>query len=512
MRLISTIAIGDRMWGDMALNLLISIKTDNPNQKTALIYEDSAIEGIEELVFRYVDFSYRISKVYDNYEQVTLEKVHLYDTLSKICPEATEVVYLDADVLILPGNECDAFFDKNSQYDYFFYKNGEYDYEKQKKSRRDGSFWCHPEKIKKALAGHNAVIKYNMPQVVSVFLYFKMNDSAKLFFTVAQIILAEDLPYIPKRGYKCADFCFNVAASVLGSPFQKYYRPVFIQQYSENRSDIYIWHRYRGLALDSNVFHDTRIISLYNSVSRYLRDLAGIRSQFVFKKRRNAIKNKKPVFGFWHVLASNHYKQIVLEQLDQIIASGLYWKSERIYVFCIGGSDELKWLQSILEDHGRFVIFGSSDDVKLYEFPTLIKLQEHAEKNDSFCFYIHTKGVTYPKQPRKVQGDYYRMFLMNYVVLKWKECIDMLMKGHTCVGPGWIPEGAFPQHYRGNFWWANTDYINTLPRINSMNKTNRFNAEFWIGMGDADPGIMTHSIIDYPNAQLLYETEINNIK
>jgi hypothetical protein len=506
MRLISTIAIGDRMWGDMALNLAISIKTDNPDQKIALIYEDSAIEGIEDLIFRYVDFGHRIIKDYGNYEQVNLEKVHLYDTITKICPEATEVVYLDADVMLLPGNEVSPFFDKNSQYDYFFYKNGEYDYDKKKKSRKDGSFWCNPEKIKKELAEHGTEIKHNMPQVVSAFLYFKANESAKLFFTVAQIVYSEELSYTPRKDSKCADFCFNVSASILGSPTQKYYRPLFIQQYSENRSDIYIWHRYRAIALDSAIYHDNRIIAMYNSVCRYLRDLSGITLPFVFKRRRTELNKEKPVVGFWHVLASNHYKQIVLEQLDQMIASGLYWKADKIYVFCIG--QDVKWLQSILVDYDKFVLFGSSEDVKLYEFPTLIKLQEYAEKNDAFCFYIHTKGVTYPEQPRKEQGDYYRMFLMSYVVLQWQKNIDLLMKGHTCSGPGWIPEGAFPQHYRGNFWWANSDYINTLPRINTLDTTNRFNAEFWIGMGQADPGITTHSIVDYPNAQLLYEKEI----
>lgn len=510
MRLISTIAIGDRMWGDMALNLLISIKTDNPNQKTALIYEDSAIEGIEELVFRYVDFSYRISKVYDNYEQVTLEKVHLYDTLGKICPEATEVVYLDADVLILPGNECDAFFDKNSQYDYFFYKNGEYDYEKQKKSRRDGSFWCHPEKIKKALAGHNAVIKYNMPQVVSVFLYFKMNDSTKLFFTVAQIILAEDLPYIPKRGYKCADFCFNVAASVLGSPFQKYYRPVFIQQYSENRSDIYIWHRYRGLALDSNVYYDTRIISMYNNVSSYYRQLAGIKQQFSYKIKKTEKMNRK-VYGFWHIFAINHYLEIVNEQLSLLVSSGLYDKCDAIYVGVVGNS--VDDLLPIFKEYSKIKISTHKKVFTEYEFPTLSVLDAKAkEQNEEpfFAFYFHTKGVTYPNHPHRHGGDMFRAFLNHYVIRLWQKNIDALSSGSDVSGAGWSVESAYPAHYRGNFWWADSEYIKKLPDIDTLDRTNRFTAEFWIGGASPLPNILSSTMIDYKSAPILVPAEIKN--
>lgn len=38
-------------------------------------------------------------------------------------------------------------------------------------------------------------------------------------------------------------------------------------------------------------------------------------------------------------------------------------------------------------------------------------------------------------------------------------------------------------HYSGNFWMAKCSYINTLPRIDSLNTKDRMQAEFWIGMG-----------------------------
>ena len=40
--------------------------------------------------------------------------------------------------------------------------------------------------------------------------------------------------------------------------------------------------------------------------------------------RMNIIKNKKPIFGFYHIAMMNYYKRVVKEQVERIIESGLY--------------------------------------------------------------------------------------------------------------------------------------------------------------------------------------------
>lgn len=513
MRLITTIAIGDRTWGDMALNLLISIKTDNPEQKIGLIYEDSAVAGIEELIFIYVDFSYRVLKDKDNYEQMTFEKVHLYSTALKMCPEVTEVVYLDADVLVMPGNETSAFFDKNDPYDYFFYKNGEYDYASQKRGRQDGSFWCHPEKVKKELLEHGTGIKHNMPQVVSTFLYFKINDNSEAFFVAAQLLLGDaSLSFLPRRGYKCADFCFNVASAVLGSPAQKYYRPLFIQQYSENRDDIYIWHRYRAIALDSAIYYDTRIISMYNKISGYYRGVAGVKDMYKYRVGK-PVNGRRGLIGFWHILMVNHYESIIKEQLNEIVVSGLYDAVDEIFVGCVGDKKNIDSVRAIFFAHNKIRISTHQSNVKKFEFPTLSLIQKKASQiheKDFFCFYIHTKGVTYPNSPHYEGGNAFRAFLNHYVITKWKDCVKLLYNGRDVAGAGWIDSGEFPTHFRGNFWWANSEYIKSLPELSSIDKKNRFMAEFWIGSNDPYAGVLSKTRLDYDNAVSIVQREIHD--
>ena len=36
-------------------------------------------------------------------------------------------------------------------------------------------------------------------------------------------------------------------------------------------------------------------------------------------------------------------------------------------------------------------------------------------------------------------------------------------------------------HYSGNFWLAKCELINTLPRLESLDLSNRLLAEFWLG-------------------------------
>jgi hypothetical protein len=40
-----------------------------------------------------------------------------------------------------------------------------------------------------------------------------------------------------------------------------------------------------------------------------------------------------------------------------------------------------------------------------------------------------------------------------------------------------------PEHFSGNFWWFNRNYIDRLPKIDSMNHSYRWGAEQWICKG-----------------------------
>jgi hypothetical protein len=67
---------------------------------------------------------------------------------------------------------------------------------------------------------------------------------------------------------------------------------------------------------------------------------------------------------------------------------------------------------------------------------------------------------------------------MEYFLVEHAEkCIEKLNQGHTTVG---ILYSKSPTpHYSGNFWWAKTSYLRTLPYL-SMISTHE--AELWLLM------------------------------
>ena len=51
---------------------------------------------------------------------------------------------------------------------------------------------------------------------------------------------------------------------------------------------------------------------------------------------------------------------------------------------------------------------------------------------------------------------------MSWGVIKnWRKCIDALNVGYDVAGVNYFTKPA--KHFSGNFWWANSEYIKTLP-------------------------------------------------
>ena len=91
--------------------------------------------------------------------------------------------------------------------------------------------------------------------------------------------------------------------------------------------------------------------------------------------------------------------------------------------------------------------------------------------------YLHTKGVTHSHQLVKKNVDAWVEYLDLYNIHKWKECVDALDTNDVAGG---LYESSHPKHFSGNFWWANTNYIKTLPEITEKNYKLFNRGEFWI--------------------------------
>lgn len=182
--------------------------------------------------------------------------------------------------------------------------------------------------------------------------------------------------------------------------------------------------------------------------------------------------------GIWHIFLVHHWYSIVSEQMRILITSGLYDASSTIYISCIGDAKQKDYLDRLfIRLYPKLKIIYSGDNPKEYEFPAL----RHIEKmsGDYAGFYFHTKGVTKPNDTVK---NHWREILNEAVINRWNvHYKNVIYRGYDVSSINFLKD---PDHFSGNFWWFNRRYVDRLPKVNSMDLNNRYNAEQWICRGN----------------------------
>lgn len=178
---------------------------------------------------------------------------------------------------------------------------------------------------------------------------------------------------------------------------------------------------------------------------------------------------------FIHVAIINNYEEIFDSFVNIINETGLINNIKHINVCIAGNYKSLDILNKYNLDKYNF--YHNGDDLELFEFPTLNKLQEYCRLNENDnVLYIHTKGVSLKNEQYIVD---WRNYMLYFLIENFKNCLDKLNTYDTCgVDLVQLPS----QHYSGNFWWAKAKHINTLPEFFEMPiiLTERHKAEFWI--------------------------------
>lgn len=192
---------------------------------------------------------------------------------------------------------------------------------------------------------------------------------------------------------------------------------------------------------------------------------------------------------YFHVATIGEYQKIFDEIYSKIIKSGLYNNVDEVNI-CVVGDGKLN-VQSNVKLH-------SDLDISKGEFFTLQKIEERSKSSNKNLkiLYLHTKGVTTPHNQCIID---WRVYMTYHNVIRYNKCLKALDHCDAC-GVDFHKEPA--KHFSGNFWWANSSYIKTLPSINDISNPNypsvlttRHNAEFWLGMGNGKFASMWNSNI-----------------
>lgn len=216
---------------------------------------------------------------------------------------------------------------------------------------------------------------------------------------------------------------------------------------------------------------------------------------------------------YFHLATMGNFQKIHDELLNLIESSGLLNACTQLKICVVGNSN----VNKKIHDKIVYLNVGNIDD---YEFPTLQLIENDSltYKDNFKIFYLNGLGVTNDT----IYKQSWRSYLSYFNIIKYNECISSLDDGYDVCGVDWRTDPV--PHYSGNFWWANSNYILKLPKIETLNKpssqivlTLRHNAEMYIGMENfVKPRILHQSNVSqyerhmYTYDSVNYLEKVNN--
>ena len=156
-----------------------------------------------------------------------------------------------------------------------------------------------------------------------------------------------------------------------------------------------------------------------------------------------------------HVCCINNWKEVFNKLYYNIKTSGLYDIVKSIKCNVLSENNNIIDFFSGLNDD-KLEVVGISNDLSLYETPTINLLYQHSleEDLDFNVLYLHTKGVKHNNNNINVNDwiDY----LTYFNITKYETCINYL-EDYDAVGVN-LQNGNVETHYSGNFWWTNSNF------------------------------------------------------
>lgn len=195
---------------------------------------------------------------------------------------------------------------------------------------------------------------------------------------------------------------------------------------------------------------------------------------------------------FVHYYGTRESPAIFTQIVDALIDSGLYEAATEVHLVLSGDLAQGPTAHDINRLTAKILVGClDPDSSSVGEIGTLMKVRDYALASpvvQAVC-YLHTKGAT---NNSAIQVGW-RTFMLDFIAYCWRHAEDKLRSFHLW-GVNWsystfsfddqypVDEWQRPfGHFMGNYWWARSDYLATLPAIDQT-KTSRYLAEAWVGM------------------------------
>jgi len=170
-----------------------------------------------------------------------------------------------------------------------------------------------------------------------------------------------------------------------------------------------------------------------------------------------------------------HRDKFLIEILD-------YFKElqilDKLTYLCINNTGLKLDEEKIEREYAPAKVIHCLHNTNEFEIPTIKLLHAFSKLNPDFkILYLHTKGVSYTSDHQYVPGiNSWNRYMRYCLIDHFAQCLNLL-RIYDTVGCNYRPVEGNPQHYSGNYWWANARYIQKLPIAYLKDK---YDPEFWL--------------------------------
>lgn len=207
------------------------------------------------------------------------------------------------------------------------------------------------------------------------------------------------------------------------------------------------------------------------------------------------------IWIYYHIAQFPGWEQMVDEKIQLMKDHGLWQRADRIVLQMHYDPDNaLRWMLAredirtdprveVMRHVEMFGIIGIYPTKGgMGEVYSIIELHDQALKTpeNTAVFRYHTKGITHWNSETWPTAELWNQYFDYWNIKKWQLCYEAIKQGYDSAGCNW-----HHGHWSGNIWWASTDWMNRIPRLQWPHEVNyekqlggwspRHDAEHWIG-------------------------------
>jgi len=281
------LALGDNLYGKMAVTLAASIKAKSkiPIQ---LVYNNTAIKEIPK---NRLNLFSKLSKCslqhYTHNGDKEYQKAKLYLNEYSVFDKT---LYLDADTIICPGRKVDDWFEELNGNNITFQNNGYYDLWKEEESKKGYLYWGDPHEI----SMYHKLERY-LPKVCSTFMYWESwSFTQKSIFEEARRVYEDDgCPVQEWNGGKPDEYCFNVSLALHDMlPHKVPFLPIHFIHLHNAKTKEEIIGNFIGMSNCGNKVPKF-LSEIYNDFVDYYFDLLGFKEKYYHQDKCEVLDTRK---------------------------------------------------------------------------------------------------------------------------------------------------------------------------------------------------------------------------